>query len=49
MIGLDILGSSAQAVVIVGFVLTEAIILYLGYGAVTRLMSPAALDLLGGK
>ncbi|KYH26402.1 hypothetical protein HAPAU_15000 [Halalkalicoccus paucihalophilus] len=49
MIGLDVLGSSVQAVTTVGFVLAEAITLYLGYGAVTRLVSPAALELLGGE
>lgn len=49
MIGPEILGSSAQAVATVGFVLVEAIMLYVGYGAVTRLVSPAALNLLGGE
>jgi hypothetical protein len=49
MIGLETLGSSTQAVVTIGVVLTEAIVLYVGYGAVTRLASPAALELLGGE
>lgn len=49
MIGPELLGSSAQAVTTVGFVLAEAITLYVGYGAVTRLASPAALELLGGE
>lgn len=49
MIGLEILGGSAQAVATIGLVLAEAITLYLGYGAVTRIVSPAALELLGGE
>ncbi|WP_162994044.1 DUF7512 family protein [Halalkalicoccus subterraneus] len=49
MIGLDILGSTAQAVTIVGLVLVEAITLYVGYGAITRLASPAVFELLGGE
>lgn len=49
MIGLETLGSSAQAVATIGLVLAEAITLYLGYGAVTRIVSPAALELLGGE
>lgn len=49
MIGFEILGGSAQAVATIGLVLAEAITLYLGYGAVTRIVSPAALELLGGE
>lgn len=49
MIGLEILGSSAQAVATIGLVLAEAITLYLGYGVVTRIVSPAALELFGGE
>ncbi|WP_457590066.1 DUF7512 family protein [Halalkalicoccus salilacus] len=49
MIGPEILGSSAQAVATIGLVLAEAITLYVGYGAVTRLASPTALELLGGE
>lgn len=49
MIGLEMLGSSAQAVATISLVLAEAITLYVGYGAMTRIASPAALELLGGE
>ncbi|MDL5360466.1 hypothetical protein [Halalkalicoccus sp. NIPERK01] len=49
MIGLETLSGSAQAVATIGVVLAEAITLYVGYGAVTRIASPAAIELLGGE
>ncbi|MCL7418307.1 MAG: hypothetical protein M8354_10780 [Halalkalicoccus sp.] len=49
MIGFETLGSSAQAMATVGLVLAEAITLYVGYGAVTRLASSPTLELLRGE
>lgn len=49
MIGLETLGGSAQAVATIGVVLAEAVTLYVGYGAVTRIASPAVIELLGGE
>lgn len=41
MFGIESLGSSAQAVVLVGIVLAEAIVLYLGYALLERAIRPA--------
>lgn len=49
MFGLEALSSSVQAVATVGTVFTEAIVLYIGYGAVTQIASPVARDILGGE
>lgn len=49
MFGLETLSSSAQAVATVGTVFTEAIALYIGYGAITQIASPVARDVLGGE
>nr|WP_306059613.1 hypothetical protein [Natronococcus sp. AD5] len=38
---------SRPAIATVGLVLTEALVLYVGYGALTRVVSPAARELLG--
>ena len=37
---------SGQAAATVGFVLAEAFVLYVGYGALTRIASPSARELL---
>jgi len=40
MFGVETLGPTAQAVALVGMVLVEAAVLYVGYGALTRLVGP---------
>ncbi|WP_449405211.1 DUF7512 family protein [Halobellus captivus] len=40
---------TTQAVVLVGTVLVEAIILYVGYGALTRALEPTVRQMLGGE
>lgn len=49
MVGLETLSGSAQAAVTVGIVFLQAIVLYVGYGALTRFAQPTVLDALGGK
>jgi len=49
MLGIESLGGSAGAVATVGVVLAEAMALYVGYGALTRLVGSRALDALGGE
>lgn len=49
MFGLETLSGSTQAVVTVGLVLAEAITLYVGYGAMTKIAGPVALDVLRGE
>lgn len=41
-----VLGESGQAAVTVGLVLAEAMTLYVGYGALTRVSSPLVRELL---
>ncbi|WP_455429276.1 DUF7512 family protein [Haloterrigena gelatinilytica] len=40
------LGESGQAAATVCFVLAEALVLYVGYGALARVASPAAREIL---
>lgn len=49
MFGLETLGGSAEAAATVGVVLGEAITLYVGYGAVARIVTPTDRNLLGGE
>ncbi|WP_435157459.1 DUF7512 family protein [Haladaptatus sp. DFWS20] len=49
MFGLETLSSSAHAVVTVGLVLTEAIALYVGYGAFSSVAGTTVLDMVGGE
>lgn len=48
MFGLELLSGTAQAVAIVGVVLAEAIALYVGYGALTQIVSPPIRETLEG-
>ncbi|WP_425601201.1 DUF7512 family protein [Haloplanus halobius] len=48
MFGLESLSSSTQAVATVGLVLAEAIVLYVGYGALSNTVGPAVVDAIGG-
>ncbi|WP_339106176.1 hypothetical protein [Haloterrigena salinisoli] len=41
-----VFGESEQAAATVGFVLAEALVLYVGYGALARVASPAARKIL---
>jgi hypothetical protein len=43
------LSSPAQAAATVGVVLLEAIVLYVGYGGLTRFAESTVLDALGGE
>jgi hypothetical protein len=44
----SVFGEFGQAAVTVGFVLAEAIVLYVGYGALTRIVSPTVRKKLAG-
>jgi hypothetical protein len=48
MLGIESLSGSAQAVATVGFVLAEAIVLYVGYGALSNTVGSAVIDAVGG-
>lgn len=49
MFGLELLSGTAHAVAIVGIVLTEAIALYVGYGALTQIVGPTVRETLGDE
>lgn len=48
MFGMESLTGSAQAVATVALVLAEAIALYVGYGALTRISGSTVLEILEG-
>ncbi|MBX0293304.1 DUF7512 family protein [Haloarcula nitratireducens] len=48
MFGLESLSGSAQAVATVGVVFAEALVLYVGYGALSGALGSTVLDALGG-
>lgn len=48
MFGIETLPSTAQAAVLVGTVLVEALTLYVGYGGLTRVLGPTVVHALGG-
>jgi hypothetical protein len=49
MFGIETLSSNAQAAALVGLVLVEAAILYLGYGTLERLTGSYVVGMLRGK
>jgi hypothetical protein len=49
MFGIESLSGNAQAAVLVGVVLVEAMVLYVGYGALTRAVGDAITDAIGGE
>jgi hypothetical protein len=49
MFGIEAASGSMEAAVTVGIVLAEAIVLYVGYGALGGLVESAVLDALGGE
>jgi hypothetical protein len=48
MFGIEATGGPTGAAVLIGIVLIEAILLYIGYGALERLVGPAITDILRG-
>jgi hypothetical protein len=48
MFGLETLDGWAQAVAVMGIVLVEAIALYVGYGALERLLGPRITNAIRG-
>ena len=48
MFGVETLGSSAQAAVLIGAVLLEAIVLYVGYGGLVSLAGPRVKRAISG-
>lgn len=48
MVGIETLSGSTQAVATVGLILSEAITLYIGYGALTRIAGSTVHEALGG-
>lgn len=48
MFGIETLGGTERAVALVGIVLAEAILLYVGYGTLERLVGPVVTRILRG-
>jgi hypothetical protein len=49
MFGIETLSGNAYSVALVGLVLVEAIVLYVGYGALTSLLEEAVVDKIVGE
>lgn len=49
MFGIETLSPTLQAVALVGLVLVEAALLYVGYGALERAVGPRVVERLKGK
>ena len=49
MFGLESASGVEGAVLVVGVVLVEAILLYIGYGALERVLGPTIVDALRGQ
>jgi hypothetical protein len=49
MFGIESLSGSTQAAATVGLVLAEAILLYVGYGALGRTVGPRVIEAVGGE
>jgi hypothetical protein len=49
MFGIETLGGNAQAAVLVGIVLLEALLLYVGYGGLESLLGPRLRRVLKGQ
>jgi hypothetical protein len=49
MFGIESLSGNAQAAVLVGLVLVEAMLLYVGYGALEQLLGPTVAGILRGE
>jgi hypothetical protein len=48
MFGIEALGGNAQAAVLIGLVLLEAIVLYVGYGLLESALARRVIDLIRG-
>jgi hypothetical protein len=48
MFGIETLGGNAQAAVLIGLVLLEAIVLYVGYGLLESALARRVIDLIRG-
>ena len=48
MLGLESLGGWTHTAAIIGIVLLEAIVLYVGYGALESLLGPTIIDVVRG-
>lgn len=49
MFGIETLTGNAYSAALVGLVLLEAIVLYVGYGALTRLLEETVLNAIRGE
>lgn len=49
MFGIETLSGSAYSAAIVGLVLAEAMVLYVGYGGLTRAVGSRITDAIGGR
>ncbi|WP_191965453.1 MULTISPECIES: hypothetical protein [Haloferax] len=49
MFGIETLSGNAQAAALVGLVLVEAMVLYVGYGVLESALGSAVMKLLGGE
>lgn len=49
MFGIETLSGNAQAAALVGIVLFEAIVLYIGYGGLERILGPSFKRVLEGR
>ena len=49
MFGIESLSGPSGAVVLIGLVLAEALVLYVGYGALERFLGPKVAELLQGE
>jgi hypothetical protein len=48
MFGIETLGGNAQAAVLIGLVLLEAVVLYVGYGLLESALARRVIDLIRG-
>ena len=48
MFGLETASGPVGAALLIGIVLVEAVVLYIGYGALERVLGPAITDVLRG-
>ena len=48
MFGIESLSGNAYSAAMIGLVLAEAMVLYVGYGALERVVGPTLMDLLRG-
>lgn len=49
MLDLSGMSSNIRSVVVVGLILVEALVLYVGYGTVMKLAGPRVMDLIRSK